>query len=192
MNAKSFIQCLNINNLLTMPPKRAKKAHHSKAILNAPRDDEPVYPINLPSPLLPPLDCLPSLDPPDEPEPSIKPTIDETTTDKPTQQEKVAAIKWTAEMIEALVECIYRVWKDGRAANNGFKKEAWVEASIAVTRVYQGPLAIEWDKCKNKWTDLKEKWKHWLILLEMSSFGWDEGKKRYKAHDYVWESLNKS
>jgi len=121
-----------------MPPKRAKKAHHSKAILNAPRDNEPVYPTSLPSPLLPPLNCLPSPDPPNEPKPSIEPTIDE-----PTQQEKAAAIKWTAEMIEALVECIYSVWKDGRAANNRFKKEAWVEASIAVTRVYQGPLAIE-------------------------------------------------
>jgi hypothetical protein len=140
-----------------MPPKRAKKAHHSKAILNAPRDDEPIYPISLPSPLLPSLDCLPSLDPPDEPEPTIEPTID---ADKPPQQEKVAAIKWTIEMIEALVECIYGVWKDGRAIDNGFKKEAWVEASIAITWVYRGLMAIEWDKCKNKWIDLKEKWKH--------------------------------
>ena len=79
-----------------------------------------------------------------------------------------------------------------RAAENGFKKEAWVEASIAVTRVYQGPSAIEWDKCKNKWTDLKEKWKHWLILSEMPGFGWDEEKEKYKAHYYVWDSLNKS
>ena len=35
-------------------------------------------------------------------------------------------------MIEALVECIYGVWKDGRAADNGFKKEAWIKASNAV------------------------------------------------------------
>jgi hypothetical protein len=26
----------------------------------------------------------------------------------------------------------------------------------------------------------------------MSGFGWDEEKERYEAHDYVWESLNKS
>ncbi len=60
-------------------------------------------------------------------------------------------------MTEALVECIYRVFKDGKAADNGFKKEAWFEASAAVMRVYRGPLVIGWDKCKNKWGDLKEK-----------------------------------
>ena len=95
-------------------------------------------------------------------------------------------------MIEALVECIYGVWKDGRAADNGFKKEAWIEASNAVMQVYQGSLPIEWEKCKNKWNNLKEKWKHWLILLDMSGFGWDEEKERYEAHNYVWDNLNKS
>jgi hypothetical protein len=170
-----------------MPSKRVKKA--PKATLNAPRDDESIYP---PSPLLLPLNCLPSLNPPTEPEPepSIEPTIglaNEPTIDEPTidTKEKAATLKWTAEMIEALVECIYGVWKDGRATDNGFKKEAWMEASNAVQRVYQGLLTIEWEKCKNKWTDLKEKWKHWLILSEMSGFGWDEEKERYKAHDYV-------
>jgi hypothetical protein len=160
-----------------MPSKRVKKA--LKATLNAPQDDESIYP---PSPLLLPLDCLP-LNPPAEPEPEplIEPIIklaNEPTIDA---KEKAAVLKWTAEMIEALVECIYRVWKDGRAADNGFKKEAWMEASNAVQRVYQGPLTIEWEKCKNKWTDLKEKWKHWLILSEMSGFGWDEEKERYEA-----------
>jgi len=59
-----------------MPPKRAKKAYYSKAILNAPQGDESVYLTSLPSLLLLPLDCLPSLDPLDEPKPLIKLTID--------------------------------------------------------------------------------------------------------------------
>jgi hypothetical protein len=42
------------------------------------------------------------------------------------------------------------VWKDGRAIDNGFKKEAWVEASNAILWVCQGPLAIKWERCKNK------------------------------------------
>jgi hypothetical protein len=46
-------------------------------------------------------------------------------------------------MIEALIECIYKVWKDSRAANNRFKKEAWIKASDAVSKVYQGTLVIE-------------------------------------------------
>ena len=95
-----------------MPSKRVKKA--PKAPLNAPQDDEPIY---SPSPT------------PDEPEPTIEPTIEpanEPTINEPTidAKEKAAMLKWTAEMIEALVECIYGVWKDGRAADNGFKKEA--------------------------------------------------------------------
>jgi hypothetical protein len=107
-------------------------------------------------------------------------------------QEKNSQLKWSEEMIEALVECIYKVWKDGRAADNGFKKDVWAEVSEAVMRVYKGSLVIGWDKCKNKWGDLKEKWKHWLILSEMSGFGWSEEKERYEAYDYVWENLNKS
>ena len=103
-----------------MPSKRVKKA--LKATLNAPQDDESIYP---PSPLLLPLDCL-SLNPPAEPEPelSIEPIIklaNEPTIDA---KEKAAVLKWTAEMIEALVECIYREWKDSRAADNRFKKKA--------------------------------------------------------------------
>ena len=60
-------------------------------------------------------------------------------------------------MLEALVECIYSVFKDGKAADNGFKKESWVEALNAVMKVYKGPGEVGWDKCKNKWGDLKEK-----------------------------------
>jgi hypothetical protein len=107
-------------------------------------------------------------------------------------QDKASQVKWTEEMTEALVECIYGVWKDGKASDNGFKKEVWIQASEAVMRAYDGPLVIGWDKCKNKWGDLKEKWKHWLNLSEMSGFGWNDEKEKFEAYDYVWERLNKS
>jgi hypothetical protein len=32
-------------------------------------------------------------------------------------------MKWSAEMLEALVECVYSVFKDRKAADNKFKKE---------------------------------------------------------------------
>jgi hypothetical protein len=89
-----------------MPPKRAKKVYPI-AILIASFDVEPAH-LSLPSPLpLPPLDCLPLSDPFNEP-----------TIDKPTQQERPVQTKWTAEMIKALIECIYKVWKDSQAADN--------------------------------------------------------------------------
>jgi hypothetical protein len=170
-----------------MPSKRAQKAL-SKTTPNASLDDEPA-PSTLLSPSPP--DCLPSIESPLATTPTVdKPTQQET--GPSTQQEKGPSLRWTAEMIEALVECIYSVWKDGRSADNGYKKEAWIEASNAVSQVYRGASStIEWEKCKNKWTDLKEKWKHWVILSEQSGFGWDNIKERYEADDYVWENLNK-
>ena len=56
-----------------------------------------------------------------------------------------------------------------------------------VVRVTREPMisSITWEKLKNKWGDLKEKWKHWELLLGMSGFGWNEDKERYEAYDYV-------
>jgi len=62
-------------------------------------------------------------------------------------------------------------FKDGRAADNGFKKEAFAGAAAAVEKVCTSGASLSWDKCKKKWGDLKEKWKHWLVLSEMSGFG---------------------
>lgn len=47
-----------------------------------------------------------------------------------------------------------------------------------------------WDKCKNKYSDMKEKYKHWVHLSEMSGFGWNESKNRFKANDDMWSKLN--
>jgi Myb/SANT-like DNA-binding protein len=38
-------------------------------------------------------------------------------------------------------------------------------------------------KVKNQWTDIKEKWKHWCPLADMSGFGWNEEKELYEAFD---------
>jgi hypothetical protein len=88
-----------------MPSKRAKKAY-PKPIPNASFNSELVH-RSLSPPSLPLID-KPLIDEPTIDEPTIdKPTIDEPTTNKPILQEKSAQIKWTAEMIEALIECIY-------------------------------------------------------------------------------------
>ena len=107
-------------------------------------------------------DELPPTSPPRSPDPFEEPSTDRSA--PLTLQEKISQLKWSDEMTEALVECIYGVWKEGRAAENGFKKDVWVETSEAVMRIHKGPLIVGWDKCKNKWGDLKKKWKHWVIL----------------------------
>ena len=97
-------------------------------------------------------------------------------------------------MTEALVETIQGVFKAGKAADNGFKKEAWLEASNAVIRVYQGPIrvGISASQYKNKQGDLMEKQKHWLVLSKQSGFGQEEDKERDIADKYIQERLNKS
>jgi hypothetical protein len=95
-------------------------------------------------------------------------------------------------MEEALVEYLYKVWLDGRASDNGFKKEIFMETAIAVNRVARDRPELNWDKCKNKWGDYKEKWKHWMILSQMSGFGWSEEREKYEAYEYVWNNLNKA
>jgi hypothetical protein len=70
----------------------------------------------------------PALEYPDpEPEAESQPIL---------QVDSLERLTWSAEMTEALVECIYAVFKAGKAADNGFKKESWIDALEAVMRVY--------------------------------------------------------
>jgi hypothetical protein len=72
------------------------------------------------------------------------------------------------------------------------KKELWYLAAIRVNKAARG-FTVPWDKCKNKWTsDIKEKWKHWVMLSEMSGFGWHDEKELYEADNDVWQRLNKA
>jgi hypothetical protein len=100
-------------------------------------------------------------------------------------------LTWSTAMVEALVEYIYGAFKNGRLSDNGLKKELWMEAAIEVNRVCYGKK-VPWDKIKNKWgSDIKEKWKYWVLLSEMSGFGWNEETEKFEAYDYVWDNLNK-
>lgn len=97
---------------------------------------------------------------------------------------------WSAEMLEQLVETLLEVFTSGGAADNSFKKATYEQAATAVRRAYSGPLLITWEKCKNKWQDLKAKWAHWVILSEQSGGGFDEESELFDFYDPVWQSLN--
>ena len=103
-----------------------------------------------------------------------------------------AQLAWSPNMVLALVDTLYEVFQKGGAADNSFKKTTWELASFQVREVYLGSVAINGDKCKNKWADLKSKWGHWKKLSEMSGMGWNEERELYEAYDYVWENLNKA
>jgi hypothetical protein len=96
-------------------------------------------------------------------------------------------LTWSTAMVEALVVYIYGAFKNGRLSDNGLQKELWTEAAIEVNRACYGKK-VPWDKIKNKWgSDIKEKWKYWVLLSEMSGFGWNEETEKFEAYDYFWD-----
>ena len=145
------------------------------------------------APTSPPAD-IPS--PPPNLPPNLPPSSNQSTPsleeldDKPTKERR---INWSIEMVEQLVEVIHAKFLQGQGGDNGFKRETWIEAARKVQGVTRGPSDnITWDRCKNKWGDLKGKWKHWVKLSEMSGFGFNPELELYEAYDYVWDNLNKS
>jgi hypothetical protein len=57
-------------------------------------------------------------------------------------QKRAPGIRWSVEIEEALVEYLYKVWLNGRASDNRFKKEIFIETAIAVNRVTRGRLEV--------------------------------------------------
>jgi hypothetical protein len=102
-----------------MGSKRTKKAPHPVITLGVPEPDE----------------LAPSNTPYSAPNQSTPLTDDETDPFEEGTQKRAPQIRWTLEIEEALVEYIHKVWLDGRASDNRFKKEVFVEAAVAVNRV---------------------------------------------------------
>jgi Myb/SANT-like DNA-binding domain len=134
-----------------------------------------------PSPPLPPNNTESAT--PREPSPS---------SDAEDEKEGLNRLDWTEEMHEQLVEVLHQVFEDGRAADNGFKKAAFEKAAVKVRQVYNGVLEITHGKCKNKWSDTKRKWAHWIFLSKQSGIGFNPDTELYEAYDYVWDALNRS
>jgi hypothetical protein len=64
---------------------------------------------------------------------------------------------WTEEIIEILVNILYKVFKKGGAADNSFKKASFELAIKKVQKVYKGTIKVTQQHYKNKWADLKAK-----------------------------------
>jgi hypothetical protein len=95
-------------------------------------------------------------------------------------------------MTEALVQVVHQAHIEGQGGDNGFKRETWIKAVLKAIALHKGRASITWDKAKNKWGDLKTKWKHWVKLSGLSGFGFNPDTELFEAYDYTWENLNKS
>ena len=114
-----------------MAPKKASKKTkipHPGVTLGSIETDQndELAPPNAPPPNAPP----PNAPPPNAPPPNASPSpcsetplIDRSIPLITNENENSERMKWSPEMIEALVECIYSIFKDRKAADNRFKKE---------------------------------------------------------------------
>lgn len=92
-------------------------------------------------------------------------------------------ISWTAEMERTLLKVLLNQANNGRRAEKGFKKEAWIAAENAVQHLCP---TLTHSQAKNKHDSCKLKWQTWLNIGEQSGFVWDEVTQLYQAEDDVW------
>jgi Myb/SANT-like DNA-binding domain len=119
------------------------------------------------------------------------------TTRKATQQAtrkeqesgKSSHVKWSEDMEKTLLNELLNQVQNGKKADSGFKKEAWVAVLFAVLEITTQQVTIQ--QCKNKADALKAQWKDLCYLREQSGFGWDDENNMVEAPDDVWDRLLK-
>ncbi|MCJ1344922.1 hypothetical protein MMC31_003127 [Peltigera leucophlebia] len=77
-------------------------------------------------------------------------------------------VKWTRAMELVLLDSMVDSVRNGLRAESGFKKAAWTEA-----------LRMIW---------YKTKWKEWLIIDDLSGWGWDHVKELPTADNATWDA----
>lgn len=92
-------------------------------------------------------------------------------------------------MIQALCQAQFDEFQSGRLAN-GFTQDIWKDIGNSIGRTCNMP-PFAWDKCKNKYTDLKKKYDTWVILSNTPAVSWNEAQQRFTAPEAVWRTLNR-
>ena len=96
-------------------------------------------------------------------------------------------VKWTRAMELVLLDSMVDSVRNGLRAESGFKKAAWVEALQIVTEFpLQSELTIKQLTTKLQW--YKTKWKEWLIIDDLSGWGWDPVKELPTADNATWDA----
>src|SRR4030088_2946248 len=92
-------------------------------------------------------------------------------------------------MEEALFQELLNQANNGKRADSGFKKEAWVVACEAVAALTTQHVTI--DKCKGKAEVMKALWKEFIWLKDQSGFGYNDETGLITAGDQAWSDVIK-
>jgi hypothetical protein len=167
----------------------------------------PTYEIE---PLIPPSQCLNSLDPDyndshlhnDYQYPPASPTLSESreVTWSPSPpplalpsdiQPQGGSLQWTFKMEEILFCTLLEEVNSGKRADSGFKSEAWAACCKAITNSKATKQLVTVEKCKSKVEAMKALWRELNWLKDQSGFGWDEATGLVQADDQVWKEVIK-
>jgi hypothetical protein len=99
------------------------------------------------------------------------------------------AFSWSFLMEQTLFSELLNQANNGKRADSGFKKEAWVAACVAVESITTQVVTV--DRCKSKAEVMKSSWKEFIWLKDQSGFGYNEEKGLITAGDQAWEDIIK-
>ena len=80
--------------------------------------------------------------------------------------------KWTLEMEELLFHTLLEQANNGKRADSGFKKEAWIACCLAIRAVTTQLVTV--NKCKAKADAMKALQREFTQLRDQSGFGYNE------------------
>ena len=94
--------------------------------------------------------------------------------------------KWTTAQHHILLDGIIDAIKMGKAADNGYKKEAWEQIKKDVNERFNTTYDIP--QLKTAFKGLKAKYQTVKKLLDQSGFGWDSSLQTVTAEPAVWSA----
>jgi hypothetical protein len=78
---------------------------------------------------------------------------------------------------------------NGKRADSGFKREAWIACCLAIEAVTTQLVTV--DKCKAKADAMKALWREFTWLRDQSGFGYNEETGLITAGETAWRDIIK-
>ena len=97
------------------------------------------------------------------------------------------AVDWSTGMTTILLRKLVNAVRAGKRSDNGFKMEVWNDIAQTVLVGTERDIQLTGAKCQGKMETLRQKWKIWMRLKDISGFGCDPTRGVVTAPDDVWE-----